>query len=79
MKFRELPEFITTMYEEQADDDLRAIWLANPFKDSSYNDFKNKAIEEHEADNKPKELVEFEAKSGMDKALDLLNSLGGES
>ncbi|MCH4167679.1 MAG: hypothetical protein LKF42_00370 [Streptococcaceae bacterium] len=75
MKWRDIEGFLSTMYEEQANDELWRIYLSNPFRDGSFNDFKQKIID----DNKPKEQIEAEANTAAKNALDMLNRTGGDS
>ncbi|MDA9472641.1 hypothetical protein C240_2864 [Enterococcus sp. 5H] len=78
MRFSDLPEFIKTMYQEKLDDDLRENWLSNPFREKSFEEFKDDLLKEHADSLKTKTEVETEAVSGMNEALKLLNTLGGE-
>lgn len=78
MRFEELPTFIKTMYEEQVEDELKVIWLSNPFKETSFAEYKEMVMKEHFESLKTKEDVEQEAEEGMNRALNLLNTLGGE-
>ena len=63
------------MFEEQSNDELWRIYLSNPLREDTFNDFKQKILES----NKPKEQVEQEAQTAARYALDMLDSVGGDS
>ncbi len=75
IKWRDVPDFLITMFEEQSNDELWRIYLSNPLRDDTFNDFKQKILES----NKPKEQVEQEAQAAARYALDMLDSVGGDS
>lgn len=74
VKWQDTFDFLATMFEEQFTDDLWKIYLSNPFRNQSFNEFKQSIIDS----NKPKELIESEAKAAAKNALNLLNSVGGD-
>lgn len=75
IKWRDVPDFLITMFEEQSNDELWRIYLSNPLREDTFNDFKQKILES----NKPKEQVEQEAQAAARYALDMLDSMGGDS
>ncbi len=75
IKWRDVPDFLITMFEEQSNDELWRIYLSNPLREDTFNDFKQKILES----NKPKEQVEQEAQAAARYALDMLDSVGGDS
>ncbi|ATC61775.1 hypothetical protein SAMN02746068_00493 [Lactococcus chungangensis CAU 28 = DSM 22330] len=75
IKWRDVPDFLITMFEEQSNDELWRIYLSNPLREDTFNDFKQKILES----NRPKEQVEQEAQAAARHALDMLDSVGGDS
>ena len=75
IKWRDVPDFLITMFEEQSNDELWRIYLSNPLREDTFNDFKQKILES----NRPKEQVEQEAQTAARHALDMLDSVGGDS
>ena len=75
LKWEAVPDFLTTLFEEEINDSLWRIYLSNPYREGSFNDFKQKTIEE----NKPKEQVESEAQKAAQNALNMLDQIGGDS
>ena len=75
IKWRDVPDFLITMFEEQSNDELWRIYLSNPLREDTFNDFKQKILES----NRPKEQVEQEAQAAARYALDMLDSVGGDS
>ena len=75
IKWRDVPDFLITMFEEQSNDELWRIYLSNPLREDTFNDFKQKILES----NRPKEQVEQEAQVAARHALDMLDSVGGDS
>ena len=74
VKWRDVPEFLVTMFEEQTDDDLWRIYLSNPMREGTFNDFKQNIIES----SRPKAQVEHEAQAAAKNALDMLDRTGGD-
>lgn len=77
MRLNELPQFIFTMYQERSEDDLKANWLSNPFREGTFNDYKEKVIKSYDDGRKSKVQIEVESQTAMNEALSLLDSLGG--
>lgn len=75
LKWEAVPDFLMTLFDEELNDSLWRIYLSNPYREGSFNDFKQKAIEE----NKPKEQVESEAQKAAQNALNMLDQMGGDS
>lgn len=74
IKFRDLPDFLLTMYEEIREEKLWEIYLSNPLRDQSFEEWKKIAI----GDGRTKKEIETEALEAADKALSLLNNVGGD-
>lgn len=68
MKFSALPSFLESMYQEINEEELWKIYLSNPFREGSFEDWKQKAF----GDGRTKEEIETEAKDAAVKALELL-------
>lgn len=78
MRLYELPEFLVYVFKETNNDELWEVWMANPFRDGNFEDFKREVIEEARERQKPKEQVEYEATQAAEKALANLNQFGGD-
>ncbi|MBX8978116.1 hypothetical protein [Enterococcus gallinarum] len=74
IKWNDFPEFLSVLFDAEFDDRLWQIYLSNPLRTDSFNDFKQKIVESV----KPKEQVESEAQTAAKNALALLESMGGE-
>lgn len=71
--------FLNTLYEEVSNEELWEVWLAmqsNPFnsEELSFKAWKAKLYRENAM---TKESIEREAETGMNRALDMLNKVGG--
>lgn len=74
MPWKAVPEFIMTLFEEELNERLWAIYLSNPYREGSFNDFKQKTMDS----NKSKEQVESEAQKAAKNALNMLDNMGGD-
>ncbi len=74
IKWKDLPEFLSVLFDGEFDDQLWQIYLSNPFRTDSFVDFKQKIIESA----KPKEQVETEAQKAAKNALAMLEDMGGD-
>lgn len=74
IKFRDLPEFLATMYAEIQEEKLWEIYLSNPLREQSFDEWKKAAV----GDGRTKQEIETEAIEAAGKALSLLNNLGGD-
>lgn len=74
IKWEDLPEFLSVLFDGEFDDQLWQIYLSNPFRTDSFGDFKQKIIESA----KPKEQVETEAQKAAKNALAMLEDMGGD-
>ena len=61
------------MYQEDQEDSLWRIYLSSPFREESYNDWKDKLIES----SKSKDQVEKEAIEAAEEALAILDLMSG--
>lgn len=68
MKFRDLPDFLITMYQEIQEEELWTIYLSNPLRENSFTDWKQSVM----GDGRTKEEIEAEAKDAAIKALEML-------
>ena len=75
MRWEVVPDFVTTLFDEELNDKLWTIYLSNPYRAGSFNDFKQKAMDS----NKSKEQVESEAQKAAKNALNMLDNIGGDS
>ena len=57
------------MYQTIQDEELWELWISNPFRDGSFNAWKDSLNQ----DNRSKEEIELTAKEGMKNALATLN------
>jgi hypothetical protein len=73
IKWKDIPDFIDTLFEEEFNDNLWTIYLSSPLREGTFIEFKQKVIE----DSKPKELVESEAQKAAQNALAMLDGMGG--
>lgn len=78
MRLYEFSEFLIYVFEETNNDELWEVWMANPFRDGNFEDFKREVIEEARERQKPKEQVEYEANEAAEKALENLEQFGGD-
>lgn len=78
MRFEELHEFLVYMLKETNDDELWEVWMSNPFKEGSFEEFKKDVLQEAKEKQKPKAQVEYEANQAADKALKNLDQFGGD-
>lgn len=74
IKFRELPDFLLNMYKEIQEEELWRIYLSNPFREGSFEDWKIAAM----GDGRTKEDIETEATTAAANALKMLNGIGGD-
>lgn len=74
IKWKDLPEFINLVFDAEFDDRLWQIYLSNPLRTDSFEDFKTKIVESA----KPKEQVETEAQKAAKNALAMLEGMGGD-
>ena len=79
IKFEKFSEFLSFMVQQQNDDELWEVWKSNPFKEGSFEDFKNGVVKEAQRRSKTKDEVELEAKDAANKALSSLNKYGSET
>ena len=63
IKWNDFPEFLSVLFDAEFDDRLWQIYLLNPLRTDSFNDFKQKMLN----DVKPKEQVESEAQTAAKK------------
>ena len=75
MRWEAVPDFVTTLFDEELNDKLWTIYLSNPYREGSFNDFKQKAVDS----NKSKEQVESEAQKAAKNALNMLDNIRGDS
>lgn len=61
------------MYQEYHNDELWNVYLSNPFREQSFNDWKNEVV----GSGKSKEQIETEAKTAANTALSMLNATSG--
>lgn len=59
------------MFESERDDFLWEMWMSNPFREGSFNDFKEESLK-GSTQKESKNQKEAEALSGMNKALEML-------
>lgn len=71
--FQKVCDFLSTMYREHQNDELWRVYLSNPFRETSFNDWKDEVV----GSGKSKEQIETEAKTAADKALAMLNNTSG--
>lgn len=62
------------MYEEINEEKLWTIYLSNPYREGSFSDFKESVT----TDGRTKKQIENEANAASDKALEMLNQIGGD-
>lgn len=74
IKWKDFPEFLMMLFDVEFNDQLWQIYLSNPLRTESFEDFKQK-IEESV---KPKEQIETEAQKAAKNALTMLESMGGD-
>lgn len=78
LSFDELEPFIEVMYNQKFEDDLWEQYLSNPFREGSFSEFKEEALSQIKTkDNRPKEVVEEEARIAEENALKILDGMGG--
>lgn len=74
IKFRDLADFLNTMYWEIQEEELWRIYLSNPFRECSFEEWKAAAM----GDGRTKEDIETAAIDAASNALAMLNSSGGD-
>lgn len=77
MKFEELPGFMIFLFEEVSNEELLEAWRSNPFREESFEEFKENIRQETIQRSKSKEEIEQEANEAKDKALASLNKFDG--
>ena len=63
------------MDEEINEEKLWTIYLSNPYREGSFIEFKESVT----GDGRSKEIIENEANEAADKALEMLNHIGGDA
>lgn len=78
MAYEQMPDFLSMLVEEMKDEKIYEVWKSNPFSEKSYKEFKEEVLAELSNKGRSKEDIEFEAMEAKDKALQLLDRVGGE-
>lgn len=74
IKWKDFPDFLAVLFETDFEDRLWQIYLSNPLRTESFDEFKQKIIES----GKSKEQVETESQQAAKDALAMLDSMGGD-
>lgn len=78
MAYEQMPDFLSMLVEEMKDEKIYEAWKSNPFSEKPYKEFKEEVLAELTNKGRSKEEIESEAMEAKDKALQLLDRVGGE-
>lgn len=76
MNYVELVDFLVVFFERRQEDVLRELWLSNPFRETTFQEFKKKTLEQAKQDSLTKDQKEAQAVIGMTNALEQLGMEG---
>lgn len=77
MPFDELPDFIVYLFDQTTNDQIWEAWKSNPFREVSFEQYKESVLHEATEKAKPKEQIETEANRAKNNALNQLKNYSG--
>lgn len=77
LTFKELPSFIVELVDSTNHDELWEIWMSNPLREGTFEEFKEEIMTKTIEKSKTKEQLEKEAQLAKNRALEKLTKIDG--